>query len=223
MKPLDFDFPLMSEISRRPPYAVDHDELAGEIDTELADRSAFYARMAARAKMSQADADRHIDLLAAIRDDLAFAYTRDAGWLGQRHGWDAKVRELRRELAIRRNTWPKRIANAADPLDLVTAALRMERLEAVHFKYWIELFQFDVDEDLQPADRRSRIRAEHWRRWQWQREQLAAEATARLVPAGFAAWLHKVAAGEPDAFRVWIKFEAEARRLDLAPQEEAAA
>lgn len=223
LKPLDFDFPLMSDISTRPPFDVEHDELAAELEAELADRRAFYGRQVAKGKMLQADADRHIDLLAAIRDDLSFARA-DGRWLGARHGWDAKVRELRRELAIRRSYWPRRIAAPADPLDQATAARRMECLEAVHFKYWIELFGFDTEVADQPRDRgRTRIRAELWLRWRWQRAQLASPATARLVPRGFAEWLARVDADDPEACRVWHEFEAEARSLGLAPKEEIAA
>lgn len=209
LHPLGFDFPLTSALSTRPPHAVNREEQRAELERELADRSTFYQRMVERGKMDEAAAAGHIDTLRAIADDL----DGDAG-AGSRHSWDAKVRELRRELAIRRSAWPKRIANGADPLDQPTASLRMERFEAVHFAYWIELRYCDefgsgatLDEML------DHVRARVFEVMAWEREQwLAGGDAARIVRPRMAQFYAELRDGRAGAMLVWNAHEAAARR-----------
>lgn len=235
LKPLDFDFPIMSDLSVRPPHAVPAEEMRAEIEQELADRRGFYRRLVAKQTMTQEDADRHIAIFEAIAADLAWhADEQDEG--GTAHSWDAKVRELRREIALRRNRWPKRIASPSDPIDAAGATRRMERLEAVHFKYWIDLFRAnDAFAAVPIADMADTIRAWLWIRDDWRRRaadagdraadpawSTAAEA-ARLeahlasLPAGQAAVTRSYAAGV-EATRLRA-----AQRLGLAPKEGIAA
>lgn len=203
-----FDFPLMSELSQRPPHAIPHDEVMDELNQELEWRRAVYPRQVERKTMTKPEADLHIDILAAIRDDLNHVYhVARQTWVGQRHGWATKVAELRRELAIRRGAWPRRIANVADPMSSGVAVRRMEALEALHFKYWMELFGSDrefpgVGEAVLDA-----IRAAHWRRWTWYQDaQTRGGRDALCVPPGIAQLLADVAAQEPEALRTWALF-----------------
>jgi hypothetical protein len=145
---LDHSFPLMSDLSRRPPFAVPVEEQLAELDEEIAHRRALYARLTARHVITQGEADRLAAIARAVRADLGSHQSSTlvgslAGQWDRSVTWDAKVRELRRELAERRQAWPKRVASAAHPLDADTAARRMERLEAVHFAYWIKLDWWD--------------------------------------------------------------------------------
>ena len=71
LQPLTFAFPLMSDLSRRPPHAVHEEELLTEVRAELADRRAFYGRMVGTGKMRQEDSDRHIHLIEAVAADLS--------------------------------------------------------------------------------------------------------------------------------------------------------
>lgn len=169
LRPLDFDFALRSELSTRGPSHVALDEYLLEIDRELEHRARAYPRFVAKGSMTEPEAARHVAVLCAIRDDylrLPFPAGGDPRWPHRdsdvRHTWDDKVRELRRELALRRAIYPKRIAG--NILSRPDAALRMERLEAVHADYWRGLFMFDQwDGCATAADRRDKIRAWSWR------------------------------------------------------------
>lgn len=231
LKPLAFDFPLMSDLSVRPPHAVPADEGLAEVRQELAEREGFYRRLVAKGTMAQADADRHIAIFAAIAADLT-ADARSAGQLpSSTFAWDAKVRELRRELALRRNRWPKRIDAPSDPLDQATAVRRMERLEAVHFRYWVELFgaddQFRDGAGFEPPHylpsdaRHGRIRAFYGRIWAWERDALArGDPAARPAMAAFYA---QVEAGEPEAAGIWDHYMFCAERCGFIQEERMAA
>lgn len=156
-KPLGFDFPLMSAISRRSPWSIEADEMLLEVDEELAHRRTFYKRLVDRGQLGEEEAVRHIAVLLAIRSDLAGHWDRSVAW-------EAKVRELRRELQLRRNAWPKRIASAAHPLSADEARRRMERLDALHVRYWMDLWFHDGTRDdmrRHGAEREAWERAEH--------------------------------------------------------------
>lgn len=170
--PLGFDFPLMSALSVRPPWAVPPGEWLEELDEELAARERAYPIHVRDRRMKQADADRHVGLLAAVRMDLVDDST------GRLFAWEDKVRELRRELAIRRNAWPRQIAGRR--MRAEDAARRMERLEAVHWRYWIALdFCDPLDNIRNCAAQREAVRAWAWRIDQW--ERAAADAGDRAA------------------------------------------
>lgn len=137
LKPLDFGFALMSGLSVRPPHRVAPDEWLLEIDEELDRRRRAYPMFVAEKRMKEEDAARHIAVLLAIRSDLAGHWNRS-------ESWDVKVRELRRELALRRNAYPSQIERRR--LRPAEAVMRMERMEAVHWRYWIALDFFDCGE-----------------------------------------------------------------------------
>ena len=155
------DFPLRSGLARRHPGDIDNDELLREVDQELDRRRAAYPALVTRGTLSREEAEQHIATWATIRDDWRRLEHRLERLLGSRADgtaltlrrapaayagtWDARVRELRRELAIRRAAYPKWIANAGNPLTADDAALRLERLDAVHWRYWMQLFGFTPD------------------------------------------------------------------------------
>lgn len=205
--PLAFDFPLMSPLSVRPPHAVPREEMLAEVEQELVDRRGFYQRMVDREKMSAAEAERHIALLDAVRADLAGDDGGMATW-----GWTDKVRELRRELAIRRAAWPKRIAKPGDPLDQATAVRRMERLDAVHFLYWIELFACDAwQAGPTLADTLDQVRAWTWRVEAWEMcAMLAGGPGAAVVRPRMVPYYLAIGRGEPAATAIWRTLEAAA-------------
>jgi hypothetical protein len=191
LKPLDFSFAPMSALSARPPYAVPEAEWLPELSEELASRERVYPVQVRDKRMKADEAERHIAILGAIREDLlerAF-YDNPAWQPGTRFvrhhpaiHYDAKVRELRRELAIRRNRWPGQIS--AKRMDADVARLRMERLEAVHWLYWVNLFGADDvfnERAHDKAECASLIRAWTWRRDNWLRER--ADAGDPAVPA----------------------------------------
>lgn len=227
LRPLAFDFPLMSDLSTRPPHSVPEEEMLAEVEQELADRDGFYRRQVAKQTMTADDAERHIAALAAVAADLGGAAAK--GGLGAAGiAWDSKVRELRREIAIRRNRWPKRVDSPADPLDRATAGRRMERLDAVHFHYWVRLaFADDLVAGFDPphflpsdADR-GLVRAWQWRIWEWERRALAAgDPAARPAMAAFYA---SIDAGEAEAASIWEHYRFCAERIGFAdPAREAA-
>jgi hypothetical protein len=222
LAPLTFAFPLMSEISRRPPFAIEPDECLLELEEEVAHRRTFYGRMVAQGKMSGADAGRHQALLAAILSDVA-------GKPSSAYSWDAKVRELRRELALRRNAWPKKIASPADPLDAAGAAKRMERLEAVHWRYWVRLDHWDpsTPDGLASCDGRTReLRAFMWRVDQWERAEAdAGNPAARpdRSSAAMEAWFHAHPDRRHPAAQIDAVYLEAAQALGFAPREREAA
>ncbi|MEA3053514.1 MAG: hypothetical protein QOG72_2417 [Sphingomonadales bacterium] len=223
LKPLDFDFSLMSDLSVRPPHSVPEEEMLAEVEQTLADRSVFYRRQVERGKMRVDEAERHIALLADVAADLR---GRPAGEPAA-FAWEAKVRELRREIAIRRNRWPKRIDSHVDPLDRATAARRLEQLDSVHFHYWVRFaFADDLVAGLEPPHflasdgRRGVLRGWQWRAWAWERDALArGDPAARPAMAGFYA---DVAAGDAWAAGIWNHYRFCAERLGFAEPARAA-
>ncbi|HEV2747524.1 MAG TPA: hypothetical protein VGW34_09535 [Allosphingosinicella sp.] len=222
-RPLGFDFPLMSELSRRPPWQVGGDEQLRELDEEIAHRRDFYPRLAARGAMSIDEGARHIAILLAIRADVD-------GGADRAETWETKVRELRRELGLRRGAWPRKVAKPGDPLDEATARARMERLEAVHWRYWVRLEFCDdlcttgfppphfVASDAQYG----LIRARKWAAWEWERTALArGDPAARPDMADYFDWLHDSSDAEAVSLRDHYRFCAE--RLGFAPSEKEAA
>jgi len=158
-------FALHSDLSRRLPWQVSRDEQADEVQAELADRRATYPRLIQRERMSREEADRHLAIWQAITDD----HIRDRAWrkiVGTpgafypptpAHSfaidWETRVRELRRELALRRNLYAKRIASPTSQLTADVARRKLEALDAVHYRYWCDLFGFcdgaqDATQDL---------------------------------------------------------------------------
>jgi len=207
----------MSPLAERPPHTVDGAEMLAEIEDELAFRRTVYARQVDRNAMKADDALEMIATMEAIRDDLTSAY--DAAtetWPGRRVGWRVKVKELRRELAIRRGSWPKRVANPADPLDKATAARRLERLDAVHFRYWMELFGADDEFIGPPQVRYDKTRAWHYVRWLWMRDALnRGGRDALCVTPDFRRFADALHERNPGAVSIWRDYRAAAERNNM--------
>lgn len=156
-RPLERDFPLRSPLSLRAPIDVPEDEQLLELEEEMAKRRRVYPGFVERQTMTEEQASHHINVWQAIIDDHRRTAAKIAYW--QRHGfeggatklmndppwrgtWDGRIRELRRELALRRTAYPKWIANPTNPLTEADARRKLERLDALHYRYWSGLEHF---------------------------------------------------------------------------------
>jgi len=154
---LERDFPLRSALAVRAPIDVPEDEQLLELEDELAKRRRVYPGFVERGTMTEEQASHHINVWQALIDDHRRTAAKVAHW--QRHGferpatrlmndppwrgtWDGRIRELRRELALRRTAYPKWIANPTNPLTEAEARRKLERLDAIHHRYWIGLEHF---------------------------------------------------------------------------------
>ena len=156
-RPLDPAFPIQSDLSLRAPIDVPEDEQLLELEEEMEKRQRVYPGFVERQMMDGEDARRHIAIWQALIDDHhrnrhfiaalqaqgmtpAVKLANDPPWRGN---WPDRVRELRRELALRRAAYPKWIANPTNPLTEADARRKMERLDAIHHRYWIGLEHFN--------------------------------------------------------------------------------
>ena len=147
--PLAFDFALATPaidraggpllLSIRPLWSIDRAEQLAELGREIGYRATAYPRMVDTGRLKQADADRHVRILESVLLDLDDVADRPRAT----GTWPAMIRELRRELALRRNLWPKLIdSGRMKPAD---ACRHMEALEAAHWACWIELRGIDSE------------------------------------------------------------------------------
>lgn len=161
------DFPCRSTLAQRAPGDVPFAEMQRELADERTHRAAAYPAMIAKQTMTRADAARHVAIWRAIEADFTAAAAHQdrpgsaqarAASAGNTITWADKLRELRRELALRRNAYPKWIARAAATLTAAEAARKLEALDAIHWCYWHRLFAFTpAGED--PARDLARL---HW-------------------------------------------------------------
>ncbi|GAM00741.1 hypothetical protein [Sphingomonas parapaucimobilis] len=179
LRPLTDDFAMRSADTTTPPHLVDRRAMLVELEEELDKRIRVYPGHVERRLMSREDAEHHIVVWRAIiadfhRDEAAAARRDGHGYAidpaPYTHDFDARVRELRRELATRRNAYPKWIASPANPLTAETATRKLTRLDAVHWRYWMHLFAFDERGDpldltrlAHAAEREMLNRAAAWR------------------------------------------------------------
>jgi len=127
----------------------------------------------------------HIELLDEIHCDLVDPFRERT--LTNR--WEAKVRELRREIAIRRNGYPKSIEKGR--LRERDAGPWLEAIEGVHFTYWIRLEHWDergpatsLSASMEPIRRQSsRVEA-----WLWQAHLAGDPAIAGYLTPQQIAW-----------------------------------
>lgn len=165
MTPLDFTFTPMSATSHRAPWSIDLDEQEAELRDELADRRDLYPALVAKGRgLTQEDADRHILVWDEIVADCTVipADVPADRWgrltaearrrrLEARILWEEKVREIRREIAIRRRSYAGKVEKGRMLAGI--AHEKIERLEAVHWRYWITGFVWsDCLQDRAPAD-----------------------------------------------------------------------
>lgn len=219
-RPLDFDFVPMADMSRRPPWTIDADEQEEELGDELSFRRDRYPVMVAKGRgLTHDDADRHIriweEILADCRVVPADRSVRALDEARQRRQamrilWEDKVRELRREVLIRRNAYPGWVDKGR--VTLGTAREKVARIEAVHWRYWMTGFVWDdclLGRDR--ADRARLFRNFHVPRIEWQLAQI--DAGARWVDP---AWANNRAWSE-DYCRQWrAEQAADPQALDMA-------
>lgn len=159
--PLSADFPWRSPLSQRAPgHGVPLLDQLAAVEAELARRRAptGYQRQVDKGALTAAQAAEHIAILDAIRHDLAtdcfpaernlaLAQGREPPSPPHRAGpdfpWEAKVREIRRELAIKRNTLPRHVASATNPMSEPEARRILECWDALHWLYFAYLAGFD--------------------------------------------------------------------------------
>jgi len=206
VRPLTEPFALRSDLARCNPWQVPFARLAGEVAAELQRRREAYAHRRADDAETRADRDRHLAAWAVIADDLTrdaapmrawpadraqavgplacLPYTRPAMDDGPAYAldWPTRVRELRRELALRRAQYPRRIARPTDILTADAAATALEAIDAAHWRVWAGLAGF-TPPGIDPADDMIR------HRWVAARTIARLTATWEAAPDPFAALL----------------------------------
>lgn len=135
----DADFALHCDLTAdffaRMTTSIERADMITEIAIELAYRRATYPK---RIELGRIDADqaaRQIAIIGEIRDQLPHR-GNDHGEGDATFTWSDKVRELRREITMRRLLYPRWIADRQNPLTREAAILRLARIEAVHELYW---------------------------------------------------------------------------------------
>lgn len=146
------DFPLRSDTARRRPCDVPLDELQRTARAELDRRRSTYPTLISRGRLAQPEADRRLDTWSAIVADLdrdaahralaAGGSAAPAATLPHGSTWTARVLDLHRELATARDTFPALIASPANPLTADGARATLECLDALLYRYWVDLDGF---------------------------------------------------------------------------------
>lgn len=137
------------------PETITVQQQLDELDRELHARRAAYPRRIQNGQLSQEEADYHLAEFQVLVDDArarqALIVWHDGGkqaeaWAAlqrldarvadhmTRWTWSDLVAGLRREIDLRRRGYPRWIAKGSLTKD--DARHRLERLEAVHFKWW---------------------------------------------------------------------------------------
>lgn len=207
-RPLAHDFAPRSELADRAPGDVSFADMVRELADERAQRATTYPHLINKGTLSAPDAARHMAIWRAIEADFAAAAPHqdhpgapEANAAAPKNAvpWDDKIRELRRELALRRTAYPKWIAKPVHPLTATEAARKLAALDAIHWRYWHRLFAFtpagiDPRTDLSRlawiATReaeRAKARADRTGGRQPDRTLLDAPATRRINPDRVAA------------------------------------
>lgn len=110
-------------------------QMRTEIESELAYRRATYPKRIELGRLDPDQAERQIAILGEIRVQLPHPGNNHAEGEAA-FSWADKVRELRREITMRRQLYPRWIADPKSPLTRETAILRLARMEATHELYW---------------------------------------------------------------------------------------
>lgn len=147
------DFRMLSPESAHPcdvPLQVMIDEAL----RELAGRRQRHPGYVATERMTERESAHELAVMASIVADLRMA---QASWRpsgiafapDKTVTWTAKVETLRRELAIRRAAYPRWIERGQ--LNAAVAHGQMERLEAIHWMYWVNAMFWLPDERMDDA------------------------------------------------------------------------
>lgn len=148
LEPLTDAFEMRGPMAMRAPWQVPRDEHLLELRAELDRRRTVYRGLVDRNTLTAEQAKRYC---AILRGAIAHYDHRAPREPGVDH--DMIVRELRREIALRRNAYPKWVKSPTHALSADAAATHMERIEAVHWSFWMDLDGFtpagrDETEDL---------------------------------------------------------------------------
>ena len=165
---LDHHFPCLSDASAAPASVPLRLQLA-EIERELHQRRESYPGRVDKGRMTAHDAEYGVDIVRAIAEDLRHQQLLDQ-WSEsfQRTGqddaeiwarveaqqltaaralapfrWAELVTALQREILLRRRYYPQWVAKKT--LDPIRARHQLERIEAVHFLYWVGARHFMPD------------------------------------------------------------------------------
>lgn len=149
-RPLTFDFPMMSELAERPPHAIPQDEILLGAEEELDHRRAAYPDLVRNRRLRPDDADRHLGIWHWIVEDLRALGDIDRTPPAQRFPWRDGVREIRRELALRRNMIGQQLAQKR--LTGHEARLRLERIDGLHWMWWFEFSTIDRTSEWEGVD-----------------------------------------------------------------------
>jgi hypothetical protein len=130
--------------------------ITAEAERELASRRRTYPDRVQKCRMTQAEADYQIAIMAAIAAD-----TRRMGHIGPSEmaavthtfSWLDRRKALERELDMRDRLYPGWIANAR--MTQANAARQMSAMKAI-------LWRYDCGFDWQHAALQDRQRREHW-------------------------------------------------------------
>lgn len=149
MTSLSADFPLRSQQSVRHPSDIRQAEKIAELNEETRRRNQVYPRFIKTGSLSE-EAARHQQ---AVWSAITIDYQRLAACSSWRDkpdyvrfpftgDWRGRVAEIRRELQLRRNAYPKWIAAPTNSMDAATATRKLEVLDAIHDDYWCHLRHF---------------------------------------------------------------------------------
>lgn len=171
-KPLAYNFPSLSPTSRAPADVPLNKRLA-EVRREQEHRQRAYPKFVLQGRMTELEAEFEMQIIGLILQDLeAVQRHEETGvWampgMGDqipepeavRQAWERKVRALRREIQIRRNTYPRKIEQGR--MTVEDARKFLERLEAVHWMYWHDCFCMvpPAPRDVPEEERRAAISA----------------------------------------------------------------
>ncbi len=171
-KPLAYDFPNTSPTSRAP-FEVPLNKRIAEVRRELDQRRRHYPQFVIRGRMTELEADLETRMMATVLEDLEALQRREETGIWAMPGmgdqvpepiavheaWERKIRSLRREIQIRRNTYPRKVEQGRMTAD--DARKWLERLEAVHWMYWIDCFCMvpPPPRDVPDEERRAAISA----------------------------------------------------------------
>lgn len=146
MTNLASDFPLRSELSKREPGSITIAEKIAEMLEETRRRDNAYPRFINAGSLAPEAAEHQQKVWKAITIDYQrlaacthwtmkpdydrFPFTGD---------WRGRVAEIRRELQMRRNAYPRWMESPTNNMDRGTATRKLEVLDAIHDDYWCQL------------------------------------------------------------------------------------
>lgn len=166
MSSIDYLFPCLSPESADP-QTIPTRLLRDELERELHQRRNSYPARVDKGRMHRHDAERGIDMMRALVEHYRRIETMDAWYEGQDtpqgdtlwqahlkqdaiaeaalqpFRWSEVVIALQREILLRRKYYPQWIAGGT--LEPLRARHQLERIETVHFHWWVGMSHFMPD------------------------------------------------------------------------------